>query len=91
MFAATTALSDLALAPVAGYLATKVMEPVSSALYELESEADRAGRTPDVPGARYRVAVEKTAMLLGVQSSDTALGKAALAFHYGLAMSWAPT
>ena len=32
---------DLALAPVAGYVGTKVMEPVSSKLYELESEQDR--------------------------------------------------
>jgi hypothetical protein len=84
-------LGDLALAPVAGYLATKVMEPVSSKSYELESEADLAREDAARPGAPYRIAAEKTAMLLGVQPSDTALDKAALAFHYGLAMFWAPT
>ncbi len=48
MSAATTALSDLALAPIPGYLATEVMEPVSSTLYELESEADRAREDADL-------------------------------------------
>ncbi len=43
---------------------------------------------PDPP---YRIAAERTAPLLGVQLSEQALDKAALAFHYGLAVSWAPT
>ncbi len=91
MSAATTALSDLALAPIAGYLATKVMEPVSSKLYELESEVDRAREDAVRPGPPYRIAAERTAALLNVQLADHALDKAALAFHYGLAVSWAPT
>lgn len=34
-------LVDLALAPLAGYLGTKVMEPIGTWLYERESQADR--------------------------------------------------
>ncbi len=40
----TRLLTDLALAPVAGYVGTKLMEPVSSKLYEFESEQDRPAR-----------------------------------------------
>jgi hypothetical protein len=36
-----TPLIDLAIAPVAGYLGTKAMEPVGTWLYEHESQADR--------------------------------------------------
>jgi hypothetical protein len=57
----------------------------------LESEADRAREDAVRPGPPYRVAAEKAAALLGVQQPEIALDKAALAFHYGLAASWAPT
>ncbi len=44
----THLLSDSALGLIGGYAGTKVMEPVSMKLYELESEADRK---PGGPGA----------------------------------------
>ncbi len=40
----TRLLTDLELVPVAGYVGTKVREPVNSKLYEFECEQDRAGR-----------------------------------------------
>jgi len=71
-------------------VAAKVMEPVSSKLYELESQSDRP-RGRRAPRPPYRIAAEQTAALLGAQLSDQALDKAALAFHHGLAVPWAPT
>lgn len=66
------------------------MEPVSAKLYEWESAADRAREDAARPGPPYRFAAEKTTRLLGLTLSDPAMEKAALAFHYGLAASWAP-
>ena len=54
---------DLAVATLAGYLGTKVMEPVSRKLYELESADDRAREDHARPGPPYRVAAQKTAHL----------------------------
>lgn len=81
---------DLAVAALAGYLATKAMEPVSQKLYELESEADRAREDAARPGEPYRVAADKVTPLLGLRLNDEQLNRAALVFHYGLAVSWAP-
>ncbi len=51
-------LVDAAVSPVAGYLATKAMEPVSMKLYELESRLTVLVRTPFGParptGSRLR-------------------------------------
>ncbi len=41
-------LTDLALATLAGYVGTKIIKPVSSKLYALESEQDRS-RGPRQP------------------------------------------
>jgi len=82
--------TDLALAPLAGYIATKVMEPVSVKLYELESEADRQHEDAVRPGPPYQVAAQKTASLLGLELTHAQLAKLSLVFHYGLAISYAP-
>jgi hypothetical protein len=87
---ATTLLIDLALAPVAGYVGTKVMEPVGMKLYELESEADRRREDEVRPGPPYAMAARKAAGLVGLDLSDEQLERLALAFHYGLAIQWAP-
>jgi hypothetical protein len=84
-------LTDLALAPVAGYVATKAMEPVGSWLYERESQGSREREQAVRPGPPYRIVAQKTAALLGLDLSEAALEKAALVFHYGLAISWSPT
>lgn len=84
-------LFDLALAPLAGYLGTKVMEPIGTWLYERESQADRDLEEAVRPGPPYRIAAQKSAALIGLELSEPALDKAALVFHYGLAVSWAPT
>ena len=81
---------DLALAPVAGYLGTKAMEPVGAWMFERQSEAARQREEAVRPGPPYRIAAQKTTALLGLKLSEPALDKAALVFHYGLAVSWAP-
>lgn len=82
--------TDAAIGAAAGFLGTKVMEPVSMALYRWEPDEARAVEDEVRPGPPYRVAAEKTAAAVGLRLSDAALGRAALAFHYGLAVSWAP-
>src|SRR5947209_17082342 len=81
---------DLAVATLAGYLGTKAMEPISTKLYELESEANRAREDTARPGAPYRIAADKLTRLVGLHLSEQQLDRAALGFHYGLAISWAP-
>jgi len=55
------------VAALAGYLATKAMEPVSEKLYELESDTDRAREDAARPGPPYRIAAEKITRLIGVR------------------------
>jgi len=81
---------DLSVTALAGYLATKVMEPVSQKLYELQSERDRAHEAAARPGPPDRIAAEKLTALVGLQLSEEQLDQAAPVFHYGLAISWAP-
>ena len=84
-------LVDLAVAPVAGYLGAKAMEPVSTGMYERESQADREREDAVRPGPPYRIPAQKTTALAGVDLTGPWLDRAALVFHYGLAVSWAPT
>lgn len=83
-------LAYLVLSPLAGYVGTKAMEPVSMKLYELESEADRAREDAVRPGPPYQLAAEKIAGILGLELDDDQMSKASMAMHYGLAISWAP-
>jgi hypothetical protein len=66
------------------------MEPVGMKLYELESEADRQREDAVRPGMPYEIAATKMAGLVGVSLEGTALQRAALVAHYGLALSWSP-
>jgi hypothetical protein len=83
-------LTDLALAAAAGYLGTKAMEPVSMKLYELEPAAARGREDAVRPGPPYRIAAEKLTKVFGLQITEQQLNRLSLAFHYGLAIQWAP-
>ncbi len=83
-------MADAALAALAGYLATKVMEPVSMKLYELEPAAARNKEDTVRPGPPPRVAAQKVAEVLGWALTGEQLERASLWLHYGLALSWAP-
>ena len=63
-------MTDGALAAVAGYVATKVMEPVSTKLYTLEPAAARNKEDAVRPGPPPRVAAHKIAEVLGLALSD---------------------
>src|SRR5258708_13121015 len=75
-------LSDIAIGMIGGYVGTKVMEPVSMKLYELEPEADRQ---PGGPGAERplltRIASRKTAALLGLRLTHNHRERARLSLH----------
>lgn len=83
-------VADLVTAGVAGYAGTKVMEPVSMALYKAESPGTQAKEDAARPGPPYQLAAKKTAGAVGVNLSDTAVERVGMVFHYGLALSWAP-
>ena len=85
-----TLLGDAAIAGLAGYVGTKIMEPVSQKLYELESEQTRAQEDKARPGPPPEMAARKAAELLNIQLTDKQLEVGTMAFHYGLAISWAP-
>jgi hypothetical protein len=84
-------VENLAVASVAGCLATRVMEPVRATLYRLESPQDRAREDAARPGPPYQIAADKTLHLLGVRLPDPVRQRAGMAAHYGLAIGWAPS
>lgn len=83
-------LKDLAIAPIAGYVGTKVMEPLGTALYNAESPEDRQREDAARPGPPFEIAAKKTLGAIGVILEGDALKRVGLAFHYGLGISWAP-
>jgi len=83
-------VADLGVGLVGGYVGTKLMEPISMKLYELEPEQDRQREDAVRPGPPYEIAAKKTLGLLGIQPNEQQLTYAGLAFHYGLGMSWGP-
>lgn len=89
--AASAALADIGVGMIGGYVGTKVMEPVSMKLYELEPEEDRQREDAVRPGPPYEVAARRTTQALGLQLEEQQLKPIAMyGFHYGLGMSWGP-
>lgn len=86
----TRALVEPGLSAAAGYVGTKAMEPLSMKLYELESAEARAREDAARPGPPYRLTAEKLSQLAGFELSEEQLDRLSLAFHYGLAVQWAP-
>jgi uncharacterized membrane protein YagU involved in acid resistance len=81
---------DVVLGALSGYLATKVMEPVSMQLYRRQSESDRQREDTARPGAPYEIAAAKTAGVVGIELSEQQRSRAGLVFHYGLGAGFAP-
>lgn len=85
-------VNDVAIAPLAGYLATSVMERTNTVLYQYaEPEADRERETAVRPGPPFRIGADKTLRQVGIKLNDNQLDKAGMALHYILPLSWAPT
>jgi hypothetical protein len=76
--------ADGLLGVMGGYVATRVMEPVSMTLYKFEPEAARKQEDRVRPGPPYEVAAQKMAKQLGLHLSDKQQEQAGLVFHYGL-------
>jgi uncharacterized membrane protein YagU involved in acid resistance len=83
-------IADIGVDLISGYVGTKVMEPISTKLYEWESEEARRQEDAVRPGPPYEIAAQKTADLVGVELSEPQVKQAGKVFHYGLGMSWGP-
>lgn len=81
---------DAAVGAGAALLGAKVMTPVTTKLYELQTEEAKKQETGVSYGTAYTVAAKKTAGLVGVDLSEDQASKAGTVLHYGLAVSWAP-
>lgn len=84
-------LADVGIGLIAGYVGTKVMEPVSMTLYAWESADARRQEDAVRPGPPYEIAARKTTELLGLKLSEEQIQTLGTTlFHYGLGMSWGP-
>ena len=82
-------IRDVVVAGMAGFVATKLMEPVSTKLHELESPRARAQEERVRPGPPYRIAARIVTEMVGLDLDERQLDAAGMAAHYGLGMSWA--
>ncbi|GAC1486244.1 MAG: hypothetical protein NVS1B1_01260 [Candidatus Limnocylindrales bacterium] len=69
---------------IGGYIGTKVMEPASAKLYDLEPAADRKREDEVRPGSPSTIAARKTAARLGIALSDERAERLGTLLHYGL-------
>ena len=69
---------------IGGYIGTKVMEPASAKLYELEPAADRKREDEVRPGSPSTIAARKTAARFGIALSDERAERLGTLVHYGL-------
>lgn len=84
------AVADIGVGLLAGFVGTKLMEPVSMKLYEWEPEEVRRREDEVRPGPPYQLAADKVAQRLALDLSESQRTKLGMAFHYGLGMSWGP-
>ena len=80
-------VSGTAAGVVGGYVGTKVMNPVTTKLYELAPEADKARERAVSPGSPYRIGVQKAAALLGTSLTEEQLNAAAAAAPHMVGIS----
>src|SRR2546428_7362743 len=71
-------VSGAAAGVVGGYVGTKVMNPVTTKLYEMAPEKDKQREKAVSPGSPYRIGAQKAADLLGVSLTEEQLNAAAL-------------
>lgn len=83
-------MRDGALAAMAGFIASLVMDRATTAFQAQQSPDDRARERAVSPGLAYEVAAEKASGAAGLELSDRARKRAGSAFHFGLGLGWAP-
>lgn len=82
-------VANLGLAVIGGYVGTRLMEPVSTKLYELESAEDRQREDAVRPGAPHELAARKISEAVGLRlSRDQVQTLGTYGFHYGLGTGW---
>jgi uncharacterized membrane protein YagU involved in acid resistance len=83
------AISDVGIGLISGYVGTRVMEPVSMKVYELEPDEDRRRADAVRSGPPYEIAAKKTTQAVGLQLEEKQVQTlGTYGFHYGLGMSW---
>jgi hypothetical protein len=75
-------VSGAAAGVIGGYVGTKVMNPVTTKLYEMAPEKDKQREKAVSPGSPYKIGVQKAADLLGVKLTDEQVNLAASAAPY---------
>lgn len=73
---------------LSGFLGTKAMEPVTTAMYNAESAADKAREKRVQPKYAYVVAAERTFGLFGARLDEQSAQRWGSYFHYALGASW---
>jgi hypothetical protein len=81
------ALAGVGVGLVSGLVATKAMEPVTTKLYELESEEDKRREREVQPRTSFVVAAERTARAVGVELDEERAKRLGALFHYALGAS----
>src|SRR2546428_4762776 len=82
-------VSGAAAGVVGGYVGTKVMNPVTTKLYEMAPEKDKQRDKAVSPGSPYRIGVQKAADLLGVSLTEEQPNAAAAAAPYTVGITGA--
>jgi uncharacterized membrane protein YagU involved in acid resistance len=80
-------VSAAAAGIIGGYVGTKVMNPVTTKLYELAPAADKEREKAVSPGSPYKIGAQKAADLVGVKLDETTLNRAASAMPYTLGIT----
>ena len=75
-------MSGAAAGVIGGYVGTKVMNPVTTKLYELAPEEDKQREKAVSPGSPYRIGAQKAAGALGLKPSNEQLDLAASLMPY---------
>ena len=83
-------LSDAVAGAVGGYVGLAVMDPVTSRVYTLASQADKDREAAVSPGVAYTVAARKSAAVVGVALTHDQAKAVGSAFHYAIGIGWAP-
>jgi len=75
-------MSSAAAGVIGGYVGTKVMNPVTTKLYELAPEEDKQREKAVSPGSPYKIGAQKVAGALGLKPSTEQLDLAASLMPY---------
>ena len=77
-------VSGAAAGVIGGYVGTRVMNPVTTRLYEMAPEQDKQREKAVSPGSPYKIGAKKAADALGVKLSDQQIDLAASVMPYTL-------